>query len=183
METRPILWWISLPQQRAVLPAVKPSAVFRRLRICMNRIAQLQSERRSPAPLEPCCACGTKMPRTMFPQILGACLVTCFCTVTVQATAPMACGDFNQDGVVNNADLLIWSKDFGKVALPISSDGDADGDADGHDFLCWQSHYGLGQVVQVIPEPSGLLQALLAATVAHGHVARRRHELSRRDRR
>lgn len=119
----------------------------------------------------------------MFRQIFGACLAPYLFTVAAYATAPQECGDFNHDGVVNNVDLRTWSNDFGKVAHSLSSDGDADGDADGHDFLCWQSHYGLGQGVQVIPEPSGLLQTLLAATLACGHAARRCHGLKLRDRR
>jgi hypothetical protein len=68
---------------------------------------------------------------------------------------PALAGDFNQDDVVDAADLAVWRGAFGA-----SGDGDADGDSDtdGDDFLTWQRQFGAtpspgAAVVQAIPEP------------------------------
>lgn len=84
-------------------------------------------------------------------------------------------GDFNQDGIVDGADLDGWRTDF---AAGGQADADFDGDSDGADFLVWQR--GLGnqtapglfspsafvvynaQDFIPIPEPSAALLALVA---------------------
>ncbi len=62
-------------------------------------------------------------------------------------------GDFNQDGVVDDLDLSIWSSDY---ATGIQADADADGDADGADFLAWQRGLG-GQGAPDLFSPSGFV--------------------------
>ena len=78
--------------------------------------------------------------------------------------APIA-GDFNADGVVNEADMQAWEADFG---LNGDSDADGDGDSDGGDFLAWQQNYGAGSnplaASHAIPEPS--TAALLIAAIS-----------------
>jgi len=83
--------------------------------------------------------------------------------------AAPAAGDFNADGVVDAADLQRWKTGVGTTAAATHWDGDADGDqdVDGVDLLVWQQR--LGSVTPVVmaatasvPEPSGMLVALLA---------------------
>jgi hypothetical protein len=77
-------------------------------------------------------------------------------------------GDFNADGVVDAADLDRWKAGAGTTSAATHWDGDADGDqdVDGADLLMWQQR--LGSVTPVtaaaasVPEPSGMLVALLA---------------------
>jgi hypothetical protein len=72
--------------------------------------------------------------------------------------------DFNGDGVVNGADLVVWQESQG---LNSSADADGDGDTDGRDFLIWQRQYGSGVVpaqTVAVPEP-GTFTALLLASV------------------
>ncbi len=80
--------------------------------------------------------------------------------------------DFNDDGFVNEADLVKWRLDFG---VGDGSDADGDGDTDGTDLLLWQAAMQApplaAQQVQV-PEPSTLL--LLAAALAILPEVRRR---------
>jgi hypothetical protein len=79
-------------------------------------------------------------------------------------------GDFNGDGFVNAGDLTVWSANFGTAAgaTPRTGDADADGDVDGADFLAWQRNVGASAFNFAgtpsdlpIPEPTGLLQAIL----------------------
>lgn len=55
-------------------------------------------------------------------------------------------GDFNRDGIVNGADLLLWKTGFGQTSQVINLPGDANFDriVDGSDFLAWQRNTGSG---------------------------------------
>jgi hypothetical protein len=70
------------------------------------------------------------------------------------AAATVAQGDFNNDSIVDSADLAQWAGDFG---VNDDSDADGDGDSDGIDFLIWQQNFGLGEAsvpaASAVPEP------------------------------
>jgi hypothetical protein len=61
--------------------------------------------------------------------------------------SPSANADFNDDGVVDAADLLVWKSSFG---MGPGADADGDGDSDGADYLVWQRTLGttVGSVVE-----------------------------------
>jgi hypothetical protein len=68
-------------------------------------------------------------------------------------------GDYNDDGVVNAADYVVWrgaAAIFGPAA-----DGDADGDVDQSDYSIWRAHFGQtipgSGAVTSAPEPSTAL--------------------------
>lgn len=83
--------------------------------------------------------------------------------------------DFNNDGMVDGADLAKWQSDFGANA---NSDADGDGDTDGADFLAWQQQFGSGGAVTVasaaVPEPVGALMFVISAVGAAIQHARMR---------
>lgn len=90
---------------------------------------------------------------------------------TFSGLAPTPNGaDFNGDGIVNGADLLIWQDNYGRTSPPDLSafgDADGDGDVDGRDFLIIQSRWGMpgaltGGMVSV-PEPSSMVLLLSLA--------------------
>jgi hypothetical protein len=75
---------------------------------------------------------------------------------------PISAADFNQDGAVDSADVLLWQGNYG---LNADCDADGDGDTDGADFLVWQRQLGGGaaagaEVASVgyggVPEPTAL---------------------------
>lgn len=63
--------------------------------------------------------------------------------ITAQVFVP---GDFNQDDLVDSADLGIWFNSFG-----VNSRGDANGDGltTGADFLIWQQNFGYTGVIGI----------------------------------
>lgn len=84
-------------------------------------------------------------------------------------------GDFDGNGIVNAADLLIWQNAFGLNGL---GDADDDGDSDGRDYLIWQRNLGKTwqnfasfAAVMSVPEPS---TALLGGMFIAAWILRRR---------
>lgn len=70
--------------------------------------------------------------------------------------------DFNGDGDIDGADLLVWQRGFGTGTTFAEGDGNGDGQVDATDLAIWQSEYAGGalstqQSLATVPEPSGLL--------------------------
>lgn len=78
-------------------------------------------------------------------------------------------GDFNEDGVVNSDDLLLWSDVVGSDVTEnlMHSHGDANGDqvVDGIDFLIWQREFGKVSQVTGVPEPAIAPLLIIAAVL------------------
>ncbi|MEM8943903.1 MAG: FG-GAP-like repeat-containing protein [Planctomycetota bacterium] len=87
-------------------------------------------------------------------------------------------GDVDENGVVNEADMIAWVTGFGMTsgASAVDGDTDLDGDVDGRDFLYLQRGMGqansfvaAGQAVVAVPEPtSAVLLAVLVVVAATG---------------
>lgn len=85
---------------------------------------------------------------------------------------PAARGDFDGDGSVDDADLMLWRNNFGASAIaPYTlGDGDGDGATTGADFLIWQRQLPT-PLVQSVPEPASV--SLLAAAIVFAGRRRR----------
>jgi hypothetical protein len=73
--------------------------------------------------------------------------------------------DFNNDGLVNAADLTAWKTNFGLASGATKAQGDAnnDGRVDGADFLIWQKALGAGSATAAfaaVPEPTAMALGL-----------------------
>ncbi len=51
-------------------------------------------------------------------------------------------GDYNQDGIVDAADYIVWRSMAGQSGSALAADGDADGNVDGDDYDVWQAAFG-----------------------------------------
>ena len=86
--------------------------------------------------------------------------------------------DFDADGDVDVADLMIFQKGFGLTGQTDNSNGDANGDGtvDAADLLIWKGQFGTGSemaALGAVPEPSSAGLLLVSALAAVG-VRRRR---------
>ncbi|BBO33732.1 dockerin type I domain-containing protein [Lacipirellula parvula] len=86
-------------------------------------------------------------------------------TASLQVTGTEA--DFNQNGVVDGADFLIWQRGSGLAsgATRALGDANADGAVNQFDLNIWRGQYGAttSPPVAAVPEPATLGGALLAA--------------------
>ena len=80
--------------------------------------------------------------------------------------------DFNDDGVVNGGDFLVWQRGLGKIAQTDGAHGDANGDGtvDRRDLAIWQSAYATTASAVAgasrVPEPSSVVLVTLALCAA-----------------
>ena len=76
----------------------------------------------------------------------------------------IAAGDFDEDGDVDEDDLMSWSSGYNASGLATRADGDSNGDGmvNGIDLLVWQQTYtGSVTTVTSVPEPASALLAVL----------------------
>ena len=92
--------------------------------------------------------------------------------------APPQPADFDQNGVVDGADLAAWTAGFGASGNATRGQGDADGNltVDGADFLVWQRQVTGGAAAPAtaaVPEPAGAALLLAALVACAAGVSRR----------
>ena len=89
------------------------------------------------------------------------------------AVEPELNSDFNEDGMVDGADLAQWRGDFGETTGG-GSDADNDGDSDGADFLAWQREFGMTSAIPAnasVPEPSAWMLRAFALLLVRRRAA------------
>jgi hypothetical protein len=105
---------------------------------------------------------------------------TTWASVTSADTPPPPlAGDYDDNDIVEAADLIVWQGSFENTGEDLPADGDEDGDVDGADFLIWQANLGAmtnGGGVSAVPEPTSLLMLGASWLFARAMVkSRRRH--------
>jgi hypothetical protein len=93
---------------------------------------------------------------------------------TVTSLAVTLAGDYNDNGVVDAADYVVWRKLNGTMLNP-RADGDANGQVDTADYSVWRAQFGViagfsaAKDLSAVPEPvSKLVGPLLFAYVCTG---------------
>ncbi len=74
-------------------------------------------------------------------------------------------GDFNQDGVVDAADYVVWRDTLGSVT-DMRADANRSGEVDPSDYGVWRANYGnafLSPTATSVPEPGALIYFALMA--------------------
>ena len=74
-------------------------------------------------------------------------------------------GDYNADGVVDNADYTVWRDSQGESGIGLPADGSGNGTVDQADFDIWKANFGGETPTSAVRKPSGGLQALSGAAV------------------
>ena len=89
-------------------------------------------------------------------------------------------GDYDDNGLVDGADFLLWQRTFGNSVTAFSgADGNGNGVVDGPDLTLWKGGFGsatvAGQVATAaVPEPSSALLGGLGGLLLVGRFAARR---------
>lgn len=101
-------------------------------------------------------------------------------TAIVRTNLVLANADYNQNGIVDAADYILWRKQLGTTVTPGSgADGNGDGNVDQLDYDLWRSHFGLpmgagGSLsTGTVPEPASLLLLATAAVISLTSLRRR----------
>ena len=87
---------------------------------------------------------------------------------TFRIVAP---GDYDQDGVVDDADYTLWKNSFGTTGDDLMADGNNDGVVDAADYVVWRDNLSPGAASannspNAVPEPATLLVAMCGLALA-----------------
>ena len=87
-------------------------------------------------------------------------------------------GDFNQDGIVNSSDFVVWRNTMGQTGSGLAADGNGDYQINVGDLTTWRAHFGqalLGagaelefnsSISAAVPESSAFWLAMIAIYAA-----------------
>lgn len=84
----------------------------------------------------------------------------------VTAFDVFATGDYDHNGIVDNADYLAWRNSFGSTQS-LAADGNGNGKVDAADYVIWRKNLVIGQAADVtrftsVPESSTITLSLMA---------------------
>jgi hypothetical protein len=83
-------------------------------------------------------------------------------------------GDYNNNGIVDGADCVVWRKSLGQTGTGLAADGNGNGVIDNGDYNVWRLHFGqtagsgaalpsAESLSAAVPEASTLVLMILAA--------------------
>ena len=63
-------------------------------------------------------------------------------SVVLSVIGPSLLGDYNQNGVVDAADYVVWRNTLGQMGAGLVADGNNNGEVDAGDYDVWRAHFG-----------------------------------------
>ncbi|BBO35602.1 endonuclease [Lacipirellula parvula] len=92
-------------------------------------------------------------------------------SLTGMVAAATQSADFNNDGMVDGADFLVWQRGFGGAGGATDGDANGDGLINESDLMIWKGQAGAATAVATtVPEPQALVLAVfIAAAFAWPH--------------
>ncbi|QDT69458.1 Trypsin [Planctomycetes bacterium MalM25] len=75
-------------------------------------------------------------------------------TSTIASVSPSIPGDYDGNGLVEQADYDTWEMSYGEFGVALAADGNLDGRVDAADYAVWRDAFGVLAVS--VPEPSTL---------------------------
>ncbi len=88
------------------------------------------------------------------------------------AAIPPSPGDYNENGVVDAADYVVWRDSLGQTGSGLAADGNSNNQIDGGDYTVWKVHFGQAagsgsgaSANAAVPEQSTLVLLILATAV------------------
>jgi hypothetical protein len=63
-------------------------------------------------------------------------------SVVLAVVGPSLLGDYNQNGVVDAADYVVWRNTLGQMGAGLVADGNGNGQIDPGDYDVWRAHFG-----------------------------------------
>lgn len=98
----------------------------------------------------------------------------------VDTATPAEDADFNNDGIVDGNDFLIWQRGFGAPGTNLTGDADGNGTVNAADLAIWKNKFGTAGAtssVDAVPEPATATLALMAVAAAVASRSRRTWKL------
>jgi hypothetical protein len=93
---------------------------------------------------------------------------------------PGIAGDYNQNGIVDAADYVVWRRTLGQTGRGLAADGDRDDAVSGDDYNVWKSSYDRTAIIEAppsalgaVPEPATWLVLLILTAPKLGHSRRK----------
>jgi T5SS/PEP-CTERM-associated repeat protein len=92
-------------------------------------------------------------------------------SVVLAVVGPSLLGDYNQNGVVDAADYVVWRNTLGQMGAGLVADGNNNGEVDTGDYSVWRANFGKTAAgagtsnANAVPEPASISLLLIACAV------------------
>ena len=121
------------------------------------------------------------------PALPGAQNYTLELTLAARVVAAALAGDYNDDGMVDAADYVVWRKSL-ETGMALANETRSIGVTDAEDYDAWTVNFGalaeigggnIGSTSPAVPEPSSVALSIIALCIANFNINRNRKKQPR----